>query len=88
IMNALSDSVYEGHRTIETAKLLWSALDNKYRIEEASNQKFLIGNYFDFKMVDSKSVLYHVHELQSIVNNLKICEIDLPESFQVGAIIS
>lgn len=88
ILNALSDSVYNGHRAIETAKELWVTLDNKYRIEEASNQKFLIGNYFDFKMNDSKSVLTQVHELQSIVNNLKNAEITLPEAFQVGAIIA
>ncbi|XP_073291587.1 uncharacterized protein [Primulina huaijiensis] len=88
ILNALSDSVYSAHRTIETAKELWLALENKYRIEEASNQKFLIGNYFDFKMSESKPVLDQVHELQLIVSNLKNAEITLPELFQVGAIIT
>ncbi|XP_022889279.1 uncharacterized protein LOC111404750 [Olea europaea var. sylvestris] len=88
ILNALSDSVYSTHRTIGTTKELWLALDNKYRIEEASNQKFLIGNYFDFKMTDSKSVLTQVHELQLIVSNLKNAEIVLPDAFQVGAIIA
>ncbi|XP_022891670.1 uncharacterized protein LOC111406487 [Olea europaea var. sylvestris] len=88
ILNALLDSVYSTRRTIGTAKKLWLALDNKYRIEEASNQKFLIGNYFDFKMTDSKSVLAQVHELQLIVSNLKNAEIVLPEAFQVRAIIA
>ncbi|XP_022856379.1 uncharacterized protein LOC111377499 [Olea europaea var. sylvestris] len=88
ILNALSDSVYSAHRTIGTAKKLWPALDNKYRIEEASNKKFLIGNYYDFKMMDSKSVLAQVHELQLIVSNLKNAEIVLPDAFQVEAIIA
>ncbi|XP_022887427.1 uncharacterized protein LOC111403231 [Olea europaea var. sylvestris] len=85
ILNALSDSVYSAHRTIGTTKELWLALDNKYRIEEASNQKC---NYFDFKMTDSKFVLAQVHELQLIVSNLNNAEIVLPCAFQVGAIIA
>ncbi|XP_073136926.1 uncharacterized protein [Henckelia pumila] len=88
IVNALSDSVYSAHKTIETTKELWVALENKYRIEEASNQKFLIGNYFDFKMAKNKQVLDQVHELQLIASNLKNAEITLPEPFQVGAIIT
>ncbi|XP_073121784.1 uncharacterized protein [Henckelia pumila] len=87
ILNSLSESVYSAHKTIETSKELWLALENKYRIEEASNQKFLIGNYFDFKMIEGKPFLDQVHDLQLIVSNLKNAEITLPEPFQVGAII-
>ncbi|KAF5196254.1 hypothetical protein FRX31_014159, partial [Thalictrum thalictroides] len=35
ILNALSGSVYTSHRLISPAKALWTALQNKYRIEEA-----------------------------------------------------
>ena len=39
-------------------------------------------------MCDEKAILVQVHELQVIVNKLHAVKIDLPESFQVGAIIA
>ncbi|KAK1561144.1 hypothetical protein Q3G72_034948 [Acer saccharum] len=50
ILNALGNSVYNAHWNIVTAKELWTALDLKYRIKEASNQKFLISNFMEFKI--------------------------------------
>ncbi|KAI9178190.1 hypothetical protein LWI28_023694 [Acer negundo] len=35
ILNALGRTVYNAYRNISTAKELWTALDNKYRIKEA-----------------------------------------------------
>ena len=88
ILNALSTPVYNAHRTLEIAKALWTALENKYRISEASNKKFLISNFMDFKMVTNKSIIGQVSEILLLVNQLKDAGIDLPESFVVGVIIS
>ncbi|XP_026439797.1 uncharacterized protein LOC113338638 [Papaver somniferum] len=88
ILNQLVDSVYSAHRTTEGgAKTLWDAVDKKYRIEEASNQKFLISNYIDYKMSDSYSVVTQEHELGILVSKLKDAKINLPEAFQVGVVI-
>ena len=80
--------VYNAYRTLETAKALWTALENKYRISEASNKKFLISNFMDFKMVTNKSIIGQVSEILLLINQLKDAGIDLPESFVVGVIIS
>ncbi|OVA14966.1 hypothetical protein BVC80_65g4 [Macleaya cordata] len=56
ILNALSSPIYTAHRHIQTAKELWTTLQEKYRIEEVSNQKFLIGNFMSFKITDDKSI--------------------------------
>ena len=39
-------------------------------------------------MVDNKPILEQIHELQVLVNKLRILKIVLPEVFQVGAIIA
>ena len=39
-------------------------------------------------MNDDKSLLFQVYELQVIVNKLKVVKIDIPEVFQVGAIVA
>ncbi|OVA09282.1 hypothetical protein BVC80_8351g9 [Macleaya cordata] len=48
ILNTLSNTIYTAHRHIQTAKELWTTLQEKYRIEEVSNQKFLISNFISF----------------------------------------
>ena len=60
ILNALSTSVYNTHRSLETAKALRTAMERKYLISEASNKKFLVCNFMDFKMHDNKSIIGQV----------------------------
>ena len=88
ILNALTDRLYDLYTETESAKEIWNALENKYKTEEEGTKKFLIAKYFDFKMLDDKSILAQVHELQVIVNKLRAVKIDMPEPFQVGAIIA
>ncbi|KAI9194970.1 hypothetical protein LWI28_010498 [Acer negundo] len=88
ILNALGDTIYNAYWNIGTTKELWIALDNKYRIEEASNQKFLIGNFMDYKMFDNKPIMTQVHELLNLISDLNVAGVNLDESFLVGVIIS
>ena len=71
-----------------SAREIWNALEFKYKAEGEGTKKFLISKYFDFKIVDAKPILPQVHELQVIVNQLRAEKIDLPEPFQVSAIIA
>ncbi|RVW22265.1 Retrovirus-related Pol polyprotein from transposon TNT 1-94 [Vitis vinifera] len=64
------------------------ALENKYKAEEEGTKKFLISQYIDFKFFDEKPLLPQIHELQVIVNKLKVLKIELPKAFQVGAIVA
>ena len=50
-----------------TANEIWNALEFKYDAEEEGTYKFLISKYFYFRMLDEKSSLAQVHELQAIV---------------------
>ncbi|XP_026428711.1 uncharacterized protein LOC113324627 [Papaver somniferum] len=77
ILNVLGLNVYNAHRIYGTPKELWTALENKYKISEASNKKFLICNFMDWKMVDSKSIIAQFSDLLLIVNHLKDAGIDL-----------
>ncbi|XP_073059693.1 uncharacterized protein [Primulina eburnea] len=88
ILNALSDRLYDLYTNTTSAKEIWQALENKYKAEEEGTKKFLISKYIDFKFLDDKPLLPQVHELQVIVNKMRAVEIELPESFQVGAIIA
>ncbi|WKA00091.1 hypothetical protein VitviT2T_018481 [Vitis vinifera] len=88
ILNALSDRLYDLYTNTYSAREIWEALENKYKAEEEGTKKFLISQYIDFKFFDEKPLLPQIHELQVIVNKLKVLKIELPEAFQVGAIMA
>ncbi|RVW81286.1 Retrovirus-related Pol polyprotein from transposon TNT 1-94 [Vitis vinifera] len=88
ILNALSDRLYDLYTNTNSAREIWEALENKYKAEEKGTKKFLISQYIDFKFFDEKPLLPQIHELQVIVNKLKVLKIKLPKAFQVGAIVA
>ncbi|KAL2472164.1 zinc knuckle (CCHC-type) family protein [Abeliophyllum distichum] len=87
VMNGLVDLLYNVYITMKTAKELWESLDRKYKIEDAGAKKFIVGRFLDYKMVDSKTVISQVQELQVILHEIHAKWMVLSETFQVGAII-
>ncbi|XP_075523986.1 uncharacterized protein LOC142556411 [Primulina tabacum] len=87
VLKGLVDSLNNVFCEKKTAKELWESLDRKYKTEDAGAKKFLVGHFLDFKMVDSKSVINQVQELQMILHEIHGEGMTLSESFQVTAIV-
>ncbi|XP_073120603.1 uncharacterized protein [Henckelia pumila] len=87
IMNGLVDSLYNVYSEKKTARELWESLDRKYKTEDARAKKFIVGRFLDYKMIDSKSVISQVQELQVILHDIHAEDMVLSETFQVAAII-
>ncbi|WJZ99452.1 hypothetical protein VitviT2T_017897 [Vitis vinifera] len=87
VMNGLADSLYNDYYDKKTAKELWESLDRKYKTEDAGAKKFVVGRFLDYKMVDSKTVVSQVQELQVILHEIHAEGMMLSETFQVAAII-
>ncbi|KAH9727083.1 CCHC-type domain-containing protein [Citrus sinensis] len=87
VMNGLSDSLYNVYIGKKTAKELWESLERKYKTEDASTKKFVVGRFLDYKMVDSKTVISQVQELQIILSDILAEGMHSSETFQVAAII-
>ena len=88
ILNTLSDCLYDLCTSMKSPKEIWNTLEVKYKTEKIGTNKFIIQKYFDYKMLDNISVLDQAHELQILVNKLHDLSINIPEPFQVGAIIA
>ena len=71
----------------KTAKELWESLDRKYKTEDAEAKKFFVGRFLDYKIVDSKTVVSQVQELQVILHEIHAEGMMMSEAFQVAAII-
>ncbi|XP_076951202.1 uncharacterized protein LOC143624426 [Bidens hawaiensis] len=87
VLNGLMDSLYNVYASIKTAKELWESLEKKYKTEDAGTKKFVVARFLDYKMVDSKTVINQVQELQVILHDIHAEGMTLSETFQVAAVI-
>ncbi|XP_073120783.1 uncharacterized protein [Henckelia pumila] len=87
ILNGLDDTLYSVYSSVKTAKELWDSLEKKYKMEDAGINKFVVGKFLDFKMIDSKTVMSQVQEIQIILHDLLAEGMEINEPFQVASII-
>ncbi|GMY37975.1 Retrovirus-related Pol polyprotein from transposon TNT 1-94 [Fagus crenata] len=87
ILNGLDNTLYNVYSQIKTTRELWDSLDKKYKTEDAGTKKFIVGKFLDYKMLDSKTVISQVQELQLILHEIHAEGMTLSESFQVATII-
>ncbi|XP_022880640.1 uncharacterized protein LOC111397908 [Olea europaea var. sylvestris] len=87
VLNGLDNTLYNVYCNAKSAKELWESLDTKYKIEDAGTKKFIAGRFLDYKMVDSKTVILQVQELQIVLSDIHAERMKLSESFQVAALI-
>nr|GEX74504.1 hypothetical protein [Tanacetum cinerariifolium] len=67
ILNGMSDSLFDIYQNVETSKELYDTLEAKYMAEDASSKKFLVSNFTNYKMSDSKPILEQYNELLGIL---------------------
>ncbi|XP_019235109.1 PREDICTED: uncharacterized protein LOC109215491 [Nicotiana attenuata] len=87
ILSGLEDGLYNVYSVMKTSRELWNALEKKYKTEDAGLKKFVAAKFLDFKMIDGKSVITQVQELQVIVHDLLAEGMVINEAFQVAALI-
>ncbi|XP_055805817.1 uncharacterized protein LOC129874546 [Solanum dulcamara] len=59
----------------------------KYKTEDAGLKKFVLAEFLDYKMVDSKTVMSQVQELQVIIHELLAEGMIINGTFEVAALI-
>src|SRR4051812_5005287 len=69
VLNCFSDSLYDVYSGKKSAKELWELLDRKYKSDDAGAKKFVVGRFLDYKMVDSKTMIFQVQDFLLIPIN-------------------
>ncbi|GJY29335.1 zinc finger, CCHC-type containing protein [Tanacetum coccineum] len=87
ILNGMSDSLFDVYQYVETSKELWDTLEAKYMAEDASSKKFLVSNFTNYKMTDSRPVLEQYNKLLGILGRFTQHNINMDESIKVSCII-
>ncbi|CAJ2662951.1 unnamed protein product [Trifolium pratense] len=67
ILNGMSDPLFDIYQNVESAKELWDCLEAKYMAEDSSSKKFLVTDFNNYKMVESRSVMEQFNELLRIL---------------------
>ncbi|CAM8990125.1 unnamed protein product [Rhodiola kirilowii] len=87
ILNGMSDPLFDLYQNVESAKELWDTLEAKYMAEDASSVKFLVSNFNNYKMVDSRPVMEQFHEIQRILGQYVQRNLKMDEAISVSSII-
>ncbi|GJX42182.1 zinc finger, CCHC-type containing protein [Tanacetum coccineum] len=87
ILNGMSDYLFDIYQNVESSKKLWDSLEAKYMAEDASSKNFLVSNFTNYKMTDSRPVLEQYNELLGILGRFTQHKINIDESIKVSCII-
>ncbi|KAL7617472.1 hypothetical protein Lser_V15G03168 [Lactuca serriola] len=83
VLNGLVEALLNKYSTTKRAKELWESLEQEYNTEDVD----VVARFLEYKMVDSKTVVDQVQELQIIVHGIHAKGTTLSENFQVLAIV-
>ncbi|XP_076908389.1 uncharacterized protein LOC143565245 [Bidens hawaiensis] len=87
ILNGMFDSLFDVYHSVESTSELWETLESKYMTEDASSKKFLVGNFLNHKMVDSRSVMEQYDELLRMLGQFKQYNMNMDESIAMSSMI-
>ncbi|GJX40181.1 zinc finger, CCHC-type containing protein [Tanacetum coccineum] len=87
ILNGMSDSLFDIYQNVESAKDLWDSLESKYMAEDALSKKFLVSNFNNYKMIDSRLVMEQFNELLRILGQYTQHGLKMDESIYVLSVI-
>ncbi|GJZ73543.1 hypothetical protein Tco_0637689 [Tanacetum coccineum] len=66
IINGMSEPIFDIYQNVESSKELWDSLEAKYMAEDASSKNFLVSNFTNYKITDSRPVMEQHNELLGI----------------------
>ncbi|KAJ9543827.1 hypothetical protein OSB04_023534 [Centaurea solstitialis] len=87
VLNGLADALYNVYCKVSTAKELWESLDRKYKTEDVGTKKHVVARFLEFKMIDSKTVMSQIQDLQVMIHDVLAEGMTVSETFQVAAMI-
>jgi hypothetical protein len=88
VIGALANKYVDSYLTCTFSKELYDALDEKFGVSYADSDLYIMGQLFDYKMVENHPVVGQAHEIQALAKKLKHFTCVLPDKFVAGDIIA
>jgi hypothetical protein len=67
---------------------LWDALETKYSVSDVGSELYVMEQFYDYNMVDDRSIVEQAHEIQSLAKEFEGFKCELPDKFVAGCIIA
>ena len=79
ILTILSNELFDVYCAYKEAKVICESMLTKYIAEGVGKQKFVVGNYYKWEMVDNKDIKLQINEYHKLLEELRAEKIDLLE---------
>ena len=88
VISVLGENLVDAYMHIPSGKELWDTLEAKFGASDAGSELYIMEQFYDYRMVDDRSVVEQAHELQALAKELDNFKCNLPEKFVAGGIIA
>jgi hypothetical protein len=88
ILNTLTSRLYDIFSKLKSPKEIWAVLETHYKQEKSGSDRFIALKFFEYEITDNKAIMDQVHEIQMLKSKLSDLDIKVPDSLQVGAVLS
>ncbi|KAF7807318.1 Retrovirus-related Pol polyprotein from transposon TNT 1-94 [Senna tora] len=87
LLSTLSNDIFDIYSIYKEAKKIWESLIRTYTAEDAGKQKFVVGNFYKWEMVDDKDIKQQINDYHRLLEELHAEKITLPDEFVTGILI-
>ncbi|KAK1602430.1 hypothetical protein QYE76_037453 [Lolium multiflorum] len=88
LFSILGDNIVDPYMAFDHGKDAWDALEAKFGVSDAGTELYVMEQYYDYRMIDERSVVEQAHEIQSLAKELEQFKCTLPDKFVAGGIIA
>ena len=81
LLSALSNNLFKVYWSYKEAKDIWDSLILKYNVKDVIRQRFVIKNYYRWKMIEDRDIKIQINEYQKLLEDIKAKNIALLDEF-------
>ena len=88
VISVLGENIVDTYLRLTSGKEIWDTLQANYGVSDAGSELYLMEQYYDYKMVDDRSIVEQAHEIHTLAKELDNFNCSLPDKFVAGGIIA
>ncbi|XP_016496225.1 uncharacterized protein LOC107815212 [Nicotiana tabacum] len=80
LLSHMTSPLFDLFINYKSAKVTWDSLEKKYGADDAGKNKYVVGKWIKFQMVEDKPIMEQVHEYEILIadvlnEGMEMCEI-------------
>ena len=72
ILTTLPNEFFDVYCAYKEAKVIWESILTTYTAEDVGKQRFVVGNYYKWVMVDNKDIKLQINEYHKFLEELRV----------------